>query len=171
MASPHVAGVAALVLAGKPTSSPAAVASFLTTSASLNKLSSIGTNSPNRLVYSQASGAPVEPNIKVVAVKSITGRAVGSYLGWTASATVTVRDVNTGANVANAMVKGRFSTIFSSGSTVSCTTNSAGSCSLSSGNISRSEPSTRLTVTSISGAGMTYNPSQNLASQIVIARP
>lgn len=169
MASPHVAGVAALVLEGKPSSSPASVASFLTSSASLNKLTSIGAGSPNRLVYSLAAGVPVEPITKVIAVKSITGLSVGFYFGWTASATITVRDVDTGANVANATVKGRFST--KSGSTVSCTTNSAGSCKLTSASISRNVSSTQLLVTELSGTGMTYDASQNSVSQIVISRP
>ena len=169
MASPHVAGVAALVLEGKPSSSPASVASFLTSSASLNKLTSIGAGSPNRLVYSLAAGVPVEPITKVIAVKSITGLSVGFYFGWTASATITVRDVDTGANVANATVKGRFST--KSGSTVSCTTNSAGSCKLTSASISRNVSSTQLSVTELSGTGMTYDASQNSVSQIVISRP
>ena len=169
MASPHVAGVAALVLEGKPSSSPASVASFLTSSASLNKLTSIGAGSPNRLVYSLAAGVPVEPITKVIAVKSITGLSVGFYFGWTASATITVRDVDTGANVANATVKGRFST--KSGSTVSCTTNSAGSCKLTSASISRNVSSTQLSVTELSGTGMTCDASQNSVSQIVISRP
>jgi subtilisin family serine protease len=167
MASPHVAGVVALALAATPTASPSAMASFLTTSASSNKLSSIGTNSPNRLVYSLAAGAPLEPVNKVVAVKSIAGKTASSYFGWTASVTVTIRDVNTGANVANATVKGSFST----GGSVSCNTSSVGSCSLASGTINRRLLSTTLSVTGVSGTGMTYDASQNSATQIVISRP
>lgn len=167
MASPHVAGVVALVLEAKPTASPSAVTSFLTTSASLNKLSSIGTNSPNRLVYSLAAGAPQEPLNKVVAVKSIAGKTASSYFGWTASVTVTIRDVNTGANVSNATVKGSFST----GGSVSCTTSSVGSCSLASGTINRKSLSTTLSITDVSGTGMTYDASQNSATQIVISKP
>ena len=50
MASPHVAGAAALVLAAEPEASPSEVASALTTNASANKIS--GTSgSPNRLLY------------------------------------------------------------------------------------------------------------------------
>ena len=167
MASPHVAGVVALVLEAKPTASPSAVTSFLTTSASLNKLSSIGTNSPNRLVYSLAAGTPQEPLNKVVAVKSIAGKTASSYFGWTASVTVTIRDVNTGANVSNAMVKGSFST----GGSVSCTTSSVVSCSLASGTINRKSLSTTLSITDVSGTGMTYDASQNSATQIVISKP
>ncbi len=58
MASPHVAGVAALALAAKPSATPAAVATFLTSNATTNLLTSIGAGSPNRLVFSIAAGTP-----------------------------------------------------------------------------------------------------------------
>ena len=52
MASPHVAGVAALYLQGNPTASAATVGNAITSSASTGKLTSIGTGSPNLLLYS-----------------------------------------------------------------------------------------------------------------------
>lgn len=58
MASPHVAGVAALALAANPASTPDMVTRFLTDNASLNKVGAAGTGSPNRLVFSLAAGAP-----------------------------------------------------------------------------------------------------------------
>jgi subtilisin family serine protease len=51
MATPHTAGVAALYLQGTPSASPSTVASALINNASLNKVSSPGTGSPNRLLY------------------------------------------------------------------------------------------------------------------------
>lgn len=51
MASPHVAGVAALYLAGNPTASPTDVASALTGSATTNVITNAGTGSPNRLLF------------------------------------------------------------------------------------------------------------------------
>lgn len=56
MASPHVAGVAALHLAGNAGASPAQVASALYSNASTNKLSGLNAGSPNRLVYSITGG-------------------------------------------------------------------------------------------------------------------
>ena len=50
MASPHVAGVAALYLAGNPSATPAAVASAIIGGAVSNKVTSPGSGSPNRLV-------------------------------------------------------------------------------------------------------------------------
>ncbi len=59
MASPHVAGAAALYLAANPSASPAQVAQALTTNATQNKVSSAGTGSPNRLLFvGFLSGAP-----------------------------------------------------------------------------------------------------------------
>jgi subtilisin family serine protease len=51
MASPHVAGVAALYLATNPGASPATVSGALTAGATLNKVTSAGTGSPNRLLF------------------------------------------------------------------------------------------------------------------------
>ena len=52
MASPHVAGVAALYLQGNPTASPATVRNQIVTTATSGRLTSIGTGSPNLLLYS-----------------------------------------------------------------------------------------------------------------------
>lgn len=53
MASPHVAGVAALYLAGAPSASPATVRNYVYSRATTNVLSGIGSGSPNRMLYSQ----------------------------------------------------------------------------------------------------------------------
>lgn len=53
MASPHVAGTAALYLAAHPTASPATVQSALICKSTKNVVSSAGSGSPNRLVYSR----------------------------------------------------------------------------------------------------------------------
>ncbi|HLM54846.1 MAG TPA: S8 family peptidase [Pyrinomonadaceae bacterium] len=52
MASPHVAGVAALYLQNNTSASPATVANAIITTATTNRLTGIGTGSPNRLLYS-----------------------------------------------------------------------------------------------------------------------
>lgn len=52
MASPHVAGVAALVLQGNPGASPATVASTITGNATPNKVINAGSGSPNLLLFS-----------------------------------------------------------------------------------------------------------------------
>ena len=52
MASPHVAGVAALYLQGHTTASPATVRNAIVNGATTNVVTGAGTGSPNRLLYS-----------------------------------------------------------------------------------------------------------------------
>jgi serine protease len=51
MASPHVAGAAALHLANDPNATPSQVTAALINKATLNKVTSAGSGSPNRLLY------------------------------------------------------------------------------------------------------------------------
>jgi subtilisin family serine protease len=51
MASPHVAGAAALVLSANPSMSPAQVRNTLVNNATTGVVRSAGTNSPNRLLF------------------------------------------------------------------------------------------------------------------------
>lgn len=166
MASPHVTGVAALALAANPQASPTDVTTFVLNSASANQLSSIGLGSPNLLVYSLAAGAPVSVPLQLVAVKSIAGATSKSKLNWTASATVTIRDINTGAAVANATISGSFSP----GGGKSCLTASTGSCKLSV-SLPLTTTSTTFSVTNVTGTNIKYDASQNFASQVILIRP
>jgi serine protease len=52
MAAPHVAGVAALYLSGDPAAPPSTVHAAVVNNASASRLTSTGTGSPNRLLYS-----------------------------------------------------------------------------------------------------------------------
>ncbi|MBB5867296.1 subtilisin family serine protease [Allocatelliglobosispora scoriae] len=56
MATPHVAGGAALILADNPALTPAQVAATMFGNATLNAITNPGTGSPNRLLYTGASG-------------------------------------------------------------------------------------------------------------------
>ncbi|HEX8159668.1 MAG TPA: S8 family peptidase [Solirubrobacteraceae bacterium] len=58
MATPHVAGVAALYLQGAPAATPAAVASAVVGTATVGKITSPGVGSPNRLLSSLLGAAP-----------------------------------------------------------------------------------------------------------------
>jgi subtilisin family serine protease len=58
MATPHVAGVAALFLETNPTASPATVTAAIINSSTLNHVTNAGTGSPNRLLFSLLTGAP-----------------------------------------------------------------------------------------------------------------
>jgi len=59
MASPHVAGVAAVLIGRYPTSTPAEIATMLRTSATPNVVTSAGTGSPNYLLYLDPLGGPI----------------------------------------------------------------------------------------------------------------
>jgi aqualysin 1 len=61
MATPHVAGVAALYLEANPGAAPAAVSNAITGNATSNALSSVGTGSPNLLLFSQLGATGEAP--------------------------------------------------------------------------------------------------------------
>ena len=61
MATPHVTGVAALFLETNPTASPATVTAAIVNNSTPNKVTSAGTGSPNRLLFSLLTGAPPPP--------------------------------------------------------------------------------------------------------------
>jgi aqualysin 1 len=166
MAAPHTAGVVALMLQTKPDATPLAIAEHLKKTASVNKLSSIGRGSPNLLTYSMSSMLAEEVAPLNVAVSSLSGRALLSRSSWRAEATVSVRDLNTGAAVANASV----SVEFQPGGTASCTTSSTGSCRVTSANMKNTVAATQATVRNIAGTNMVYNPSQNSATSVLISK-
>jgi subtilisin family serine protease len=74
MASPHVAGVAALLLQSSPSASPTQVASAIASSASTGKVSSAGSRSPNLLLFSDpnAGGNGEEPAPNTAPTASFT---------------------------------------------------------------------------------------------------
>jgi subtilisin family serine protease len=61
MAAPHVAGVAALYLQGNTSASPATVRNAIVDTSTTGVLSSIGSGSPNRLLYAPLSGGGTTP--------------------------------------------------------------------------------------------------------------
>ncbi|MGQ0839036.1 S8 family serine peptidase [Actinokineospora sp.] len=66
MASPHVAGGAALILGASPGMSPQQVASKLYADATLNKITNPGAGSPNRLLYVGSVTPPPPANDRLV---------------------------------------------------------------------------------------------------------
>lgn len=76
MASPHVAGVVALLLQSDPTLTPAQAKSIILNSATTGKLTSIGSNSPNRLLYTNLQSAVT---IDSLAVTTTNGQSKPVY--------------------------------------------------------------------------------------------
>ena len=65
MATPHVAGAAALYLQRKPGASPAQVAAAITRSATAGVIKDAGLGSPNRLIFTAAFGDTTAPAISL----------------------------------------------------------------------------------------------------------
>ncbi len=74
MASPHVAGAAALFLASNPTASPATVRQNMVNTATTGVLTGLDTASPNRIVYSWFGGTPPPPQSASVTIRKRTNR-------------------------------------------------------------------------------------------------
>lgn len=80
MASPHVAGAAALYLSVQPDASPAQVAEALISNASPNKLGSIGAGSPNLLLYTGfLNSTPPAPTFTATATATNTPLPTPTY--------------------------------------------------------------------------------------------
>jgi subtilisin family serine protease len=76
MASPHVAGAAALVLSGSPSASPGTVASTLVSSSTSNTLTGVN-GSPNRMLYTGTGTAP-DPDPEPTGCDAMPERESGS---------------------------------------------------------------------------------------------
>ncbi|MBA2674460.1 S8 family serine peptidase [Ramlibacter sp.] len=167
MATPHVAGVAALVLQSNPGATPAAVAAWITANATPNRVSLAGTGSPNLLLYALGGGTPTPPAVQTIAVKSLSGiTSKTSPKAWRATATVAVRDVASGAALAGATV----SATFSPGGAASCATDGSGSCAMSTDYAATVSGAT-FTVTGMAGPNMAYDANANAATQLVFISP
>ncbi|HEX7025365.1 MAG TPA: S8 family peptidase, partial [Gemmatimonadales bacterium] len=174
MASPHVAGVAALVLeAGNQ--SPADVRNAIVTNATAGVVSSAGSGSPNLLLYSGFVGGgspppPPPPSDVVIHVQNLSGSsaAVNRAGKWRATVTITVGDAGN-LPVSGVVVTGFWSN-GASGST-SCTTGASGSCSVTSGNASQNITSVSWNVSSLSLSGASYDAGANSANSITVAKP
>ncbi len=72
MASPHVAGAAALYLQANPTASPANVATALTGAATTGVVTNPGSGSPNRLLFT-GPAVDARPRPTSCAAQAFTG--------------------------------------------------------------------------------------------------
>ena len=89
MATPHVAGVAALFLETNPTASPATVTAAIINSSTPNKVTNAGTGSPNRLLFSLLTGAPPPPPPPPPGTELLLNRGFESGgVNWVATAGV-----------------------------------------------------------------------------------
>jgi serine protease len=96
MASPHVAGVAALYLAANPAATPAQVTAAITGAATSGKVTGAQTGSPNLLLYSFFNGTPPPPpptggtltnGVAVTGLSATTGNSLNYTMVVPAGAT------------------------------------------------------------------------------------
>ena len=168
MASPHVAGLAAVILQSTPGATPLQVDQAIKAAATGGKVTSAGAGSPNVLIYAGASSGSVPPpTLTVVSVASLAGSSAAVSKGWVAKVAVAVKDAN-GALVPGAVVSGGFTV---GGSSVSCTTASTGVCSVASGSISNRTTQTTFSVSGISGTNLSYDASKNAVGSFVVKKP
>jgi serine protease len=88
MASPHVAGVAALYLATNPSATPAQVTTAIVNNATPNVVTSPGSGSPNRLLYS-LFGPPVSTYSVSGTIATSAGTGIAGVTVSTGGATAT----------------------------------------------------------------------------------
>ncbi len=158
MASPHVAGVAAIYLSANPGASPANVTSVILDAATFGVVTSPGSGSPNLLLYSLVLGGspppppPPQPDLEIQ-VDAISGITVTGKKRRKGNVTVTVKDVD-GNPVANVTVDGTWTVDGSTTEQDTGVTDGAGNVDLSSSNYT-GNPVFGFCVTGLSGAGMT----------------
>ncbi|QOC94589.1 S8 family peptidase [Micromonospora craniellae] len=89
MASPHVAGAAALVLSANPSWSPQQVRDYLVTNSTPNVVTNVGTGTPNQLLYVVNGDTPPPTNDFSVSVSPTSGSTApgGSVTASVATAT------------------------------------------------------------------------------------
>lgn len=169
MASPHVAGLAALVLQATPSATPAQVYDKIKVAATTGKVTDSGSGSPNLLMYTGATSTSEPPpsTTTTVSVAALTGSATTLRISWRATVSVTVKDSN-GASVSGAVVSGGFTV---GGSAVSCTTGTSGVCSISSNDLHKSTTQTVFTVNGITGTSLSYDASKNALSSVTVIKP
>lgn len=85
MASPHTAGAVALLLSATPTATPADIANRIVAAATVNKVTTAGTGSPNRLLSTLAPSTSATAPSAPTNVVAKAGRRAAS-LTWTKGA-------------------------------------------------------------------------------------
>lgn len=161
MATPHVSAVAALVWGADPTATNVEIRNALTATAEDIGTDGRDTSYGYGLVQAKAAldylvgsgGSTTTVNVADLDATKTTSRNK-----WTATVTIKVVD-QTGAPVSGAAVAGAWSGGYNG--TGTCTTTTAGTCSLVSGGMKLTVTSVTFTVTSVTGTGLVYNAAAN----------
>ncbi|GAA4677683.1 S8 family peptidase [Phytohabitans rumicis] len=95
MATPHVVGAAALVLAANPSWTPAQVQTYLINNSTPNVATNIGTGTPNRLLYVVNTGTPPANDFSVSVSPTSGSVAAGSSITTTVGTATTAGSAQT----------------------------------------------------------------------------
>lgn len=171
MASPHVAGAAALLLQKTPTLTPGQLALQLSSEATANvlKTATLGSQSPNRLLYAGSGTPTFPPRLKAVHVEGLQAAArLINMTQWNASATVTVRDAQS-QPAAGVRVTW---TASDRKQQLTCTTVASGQCSVAVSGLPRNSlASLTFAVSSLSGSKMVYDSTADRATSTTVSPP
>ncbi len=164
MASPHVAGAAALLLQAHPAYTVGQVTDRLKAVATPDKIVDPA-GSPNLLLYTaNLHDDPVPPLVPtLVRVHALEGLGVWEGGGWRALVRVTVRD-NASRPVAGAVVQGVFA---GTGFPVACVTDAAGTCPVSSSILSAATGRIRFNMRAVHAPGLVYDPLGSMTTTVV----
>jgi serine protease len=166
MASPHVAGVAALTLSARPTATPSEVTAEILNGSSLDRVTD-PQGTANRLLFSLVAGSstlpPLPPPPPPVAagklrVTDLDATPVKDKKAWSAGVSIQARDQQ-GKAASFATVSGTW-TEGASG-TVTCTTNVYGWCTVTKSGLKNGVAAVRFTINTIALPGGTYDGSLN----------
>lgn len=167
MASPHVAGAAALLLQERPKLTPAQVASQMLYQGTASRITD-AKGVPNKLLFTGPGKQLYFPTPWDVHVEQLTplGKTV-ARLSWQASVTVTVHNEE-GKPQKDVRVSGQFS---NRSNLMTCLTTAAGTCVMRSANLPVSTPDVAFAVTQLSGTAMTYKEADNRLHYMLVTRP
>ncbi len=139
-----------------------------TTSDGNHQVTAVATDTAGQTASDSVSINVSNGVVTTVHVDSFTGSSAPAGRGgkWDATFVVSVVD-SSGSAVGGVAVTARLST----GGDVSCTTDSSGSCTMSAMDLRRNDASVTATITSLSGAGIVYDPGANVTDSVTVLAP
>jgi serine protease len=171
MATPHVSAVAALVWSANPSATNVQIRQVLRDTA--EDLGAAGRDNyygyglvRAKVAVDAIGGGGGGTDPQELHVGNLTGTKSIKGKNWSATVTITAFDQNNAA-VSGVVVTGSWSGARTG--TASCTTDTNGACSVSTGNMN-SGTSVTFTVSNLAKDGYTYNSSANVVSSITITK-
>jgi serine protease len=171
MATPHVSAVAALVWSANPSATNVQIRQVLRDTA--EDLGAAGRDNyygyglvRAKVAVDAIGGGGGGTDPQELHVGNLTGTKSIKGKNWSATVTITAFDQNNAA-VSGVVVTGSWSGARTG--TASCTTDTNGACSVSTGNMN-SGTSVTFTVSNLAKDGYTYNSSANVVSSITIVK-